>query len=64
MTLEDRVSNLESSTYHILRILEQHTQELAAIRRTQNDHSVVLQTIIATQKITIAAAWRVLSDAR
>ena len=64
MTLEDRVSNLESSTDHILSILEQHTQELAAFRRTQNYHSVLLHTIIATQKTTISAAWRALSDAR
>ena len=48
MALEDRVSHLESTTDHILVILEQHTQELAAIRRTQNDHLEAIQAIAGT----------------
>ena len=56
MTLEDRVSELESTVGAIGGVLEQITQALRGISTTQNEHSrllsehsVALGSIIATQ---------------
>ena len=49
MTLEDRVSNLESNVGAIAGALEQVTQALRGIANTQNDHSAALQSIMTIQ---------------
>ena len=49
MTLEDRVSNLESNFDVVVGALEQVTQALRGISAKQDEHSAALQTIIATQ---------------
>ena len=49
MTLEDRVSELESNFSVVGAVLEQITQALRGISTTQNEHSEALRVIIATQ---------------
>ncbi len=49
MTLEDRVSNLETNVGAIVGALEQVTQALRGIAAKQDEHSAALQTIMTIQ---------------